>query len=130
MQLRKHPKFMRQWPPLLGGSINYGSTTHIQRREIGILRAVELRPAQEEMAPSLVLIIEHDGQHRKSQLNLATDDDFCDHLHQILAACIGQSIQEIGSQEIGFYAKNSWPDLAQARLEELEKKGILPKVKW
>lgn len=128
MQLRKHPKFMHQWPPLLGGSIAYGATTHFHRRELGILRAVEWLPAHGAMASALVLIIEHDGQHRKSQLNLPSDDEFGAHLHQTLAACIGESIQEIGSQKIECYAKHSWPDRAQARLDELEN-GMVPKAK-
>jgi hypothetical protein len=102
--LRKHPKMTWKgspsWPSQWGGATGPGARTRLAVGEVGILKSVERVPASSGLPAQLDLEIEYDqGIHTGAIL--VDDPDFLDLIYQTLEGCIGQSISEIGSLDLG-----------------------------
>ena len=109
MRLCDHPKLDRKWPPKLQTLPSSFGRVHRFMTAVaatGVLKDVKVVPGQGITPPKLVLTTiehEHQGEEpQRSTIVFSEDAEFDDNLHQTLIDGIGQTIKQIGDQEIDY----------------------------
>ena len=109
MKLRNHPKLRGKWPPKLQTlPSSFGRVAKFMTKDeaTGVLATVKMEPGQGTTPPKLVLTTiehEHQGEElQRSTIAFSEDAEFDDNLHQTLIDGIGQTIKQIGDQEIDY----------------------------